>query len=317
MNISQPSIAVLLPCFNEETTVRQVVSDFKVSLPDASVYVFDNASTDRTAQMAREAGATVIFSKTPGKGNVIRHMFADIDADYYIMADGDSTYPAEYAVALLDALIGKSADMVVGRRTTPPELHPAAYRPMHILGNKIVCWLIARTFGRGITDVFSGYRGFTKRFVKTVPLHSRGFEIELEMTLQALSLGYDIAEIDVPYGVRPSGSTSKLDTYRDGLLVLRAFLEICRDYKPGAFFSFIAAVFSLLSLGAGINPIIDYINYRYVYHVPLAILATGLAILSILNLAIGIILTTQHRYHREILGIFIRNFNQHDRNRRK
>lgn len=308
MNDSEPSVAVLLPCFNEETTVGKVVSDFKRVLPHASVYVFNNASADRTAQIAQDAGATVIFSKNPGKGNVVRHMFAEVDADYYIIADGDSTYPAEYALDLLKALIDKPADMAVGKRITSPELVDTAYRPMHLFGNKLVCWLIARTFGAGITDVFSGYRGFTKCFVKTIPLHSSGFEIELEMTLQALSLGYDVVEINVPYGVRPLGSASKLDTYRDGLLVLRAFLEICRDYKPGAFFGCLALVFLALSLAAGASPILDYVNYRYVYHVPLAILATGLAILSTLIFCIGIILTTQHRYHRELLGIYRRNY---------
>ena len=313
MNDPERSIAVLLPCFNEETTIAQVVSDFRKCLPQARIYVFDNASTDRTAQLARDAGATVIFSKNPGKGNVVRHMFGDIDADYYIMADGDGTYPAEYAVDLLSALIGKSADMAVGRRITPPDLMAGVYRPMHVLGNRVVCWLIARSFGGGITDVFSGYRVFNKRFVKTIPLHSRGFEIELEMTLQALSLGHSIVEFDVPYGARPVGSESKLDTYRDGLLVLQAFLEICRDYKPGAFFGFIALVLLFLSLAAGTSPIVDYLNYHYVYHLPLAILATGLGILSTLNVCIGIILTTQNRYHRELLGIYKRNFSQGER----
>ena len=308
MNNAEPSVAVLLPCFNEETTIGSVVSDFKRVLPRASIYVFNNASTDRTAQIAQAAGATVIFSKSPGKGNVVRHMFAAIDADYYIMADGDSTYPAEHGLHLIKALIDKSADMAVGKRITPPELVDAAYRPMHVFGNKLVCWLIARTFGAGITDVFSGYRGFTKCFVKTIPLHSRGFEIELEMTLQALSLGYEVVEVNVPYGVRPVGSASKLDTYRDGVLVLRAFLEICRDYKPGAFFGCLGLFFLALSFAAGASPVLDYVNYRYVYHVPLAILATGLAILSALTFCIGIILTTQHRYHRELLGIYRRNY---------
>jgi hypothetical protein len=228
------------------------------------------------------------------------------------MADGDSTYPAEYAVALLDALIAKSADMVVGRRIAPPELRGAAYRPMQVLGNRIVCWLIARRFGAGITDVFSGFRVFTKRFVKTIPLHSHGFEIELQVTLQALSLGYAIVEVDVPYGSRPPGSQSKLNTYRDGFLVLQAFLEICRDYKPGVFFGFIALVLFFLSLAAGAKPILDYLDYRYVYHIPLAILATGLAILFTISVGIGIILTTQHRYHRELLEIYIRNFTRSD-----
>jgi glycosyltransferase involved in cell wall biosynthesis len=279
-------------------------------LPQATIYVFNNASTDRTAQIAEDAGATVIFSKNPGKGNVVRHMFAEVDADYYIMADGDSTYPAEYGLNLLKALIDQSADMAAGKRVTLPELVDAAYRPMHVFGNKLVCWLITRTFGAGITDVFSGYRGFTKCFVKTIPLHSRGFEIELEMTLQALSLGYDVVEVNVPYGVRPIGSASKLDTYRDGLLVLTAFLEICRDYKPGAFFGCLGSIVLFLSLAAGAGPVLDYVKYRYVYHVPLAIL-------SALIFCIGIILTTQHRYHRELLGLFRRNFNEEGQNSRK
>lgn len=300
-------IAVLIPCYNEETTVAAVVKDFRAALPEADIYVFDNVSTDRTAEIAREAGATVIYSGKPGKGNVVQHMFTLIEADYYLMADGDSTYPASHARLLLDAAIAKGTDMVVGRRVTPDEILRDAYRPMHRFGNNLVCGLIAASFGSGIRDVFSGYRVFSRTFVKTVPLHSRGFEIEIEMTLQALSHGYSVFEIEVPYGVRPSGSVSKLSTYRDGMLVLRSFGTICRDYLPNLFFGTLAGIFLVLSVLAGLPPILDYIQYHYVYRVPLAILAAALAILCSLSLCVGMILTSQLRYHREQLGLQRRN----------
>ncbi len=293
-------IAVLVPCYNEEKTVAKVVEDFRRVLPQSTIYVFDNASSDRTTEVAKAAGATVVFSPNKGKGNVVQHMFATIEADIYIMVDGDSTYSAESALPLLEKYHELSADMMVGKRCTPEHQLKGAYRPMHQFGNQLVCWLIGKSFNAPIKDVFSGYRVFSRNFVKTVPLHAKGFQIEIEMTLQALSKGYRLAEIDTPYGTRPEGSFSKLNTYRDGLLVLRAFATICRDYRPGLFFGGIAALFFLISLVCGAAPIADYLIYRWVYHVPLALLATGVAILGALSLCIGLILETQLRYHNEI-----------------
>lgn len=292
--------AILIPCYNEEKTIAQVVGDFRRELPEADIYVYDNASTDKTGEIARQAGAIVIFSPHPGKGNVVRHMFETIEAKWYVMVDGDATYPAAPVRAMIEQAAAGNVDMLVGRRCTPVEILRAAYRPMHQWGNRLVCGLIRKAFGSPIEDVFSGYRVFSRDFVKTAPLHATGFQIEVEMTLQALSKGYRVAETDVAYGVRPEGSTSKLNTYRDGLLVLAAFVAICRDYRPGLFFGSAALFLAVCSLLAGSAPIYDYLVYHWVYHVPLALLATGLAILSALSLCIGLILETQLRYHNEM-----------------
>lgn len=297
---NEPLIAVLIPCYNEELTVASVVADFKKHLPTAKIYVFDNRSTDSTSAKARDAGAEVVQSPKKGKGFVVQQMFGSVDADWFIMVDGDATYPASHAQMLLSEAIANGVDMMVGRRVTPKEELVKAYRPMHQFGNQMVCGLIGTAFGSPIQDVFSGYRIFNRSFAKTVPLRAGGFEIEVEMTLQALSKGYRVEERDVPYGSRPEGSKSKLNTYRDGLIVLWTFASICRSYRPGLFFGLFAMFFALASLAAGVGPIIDYMHFQYVYKVPLAILATGLALLSALSAAIGLILQTQLRYHNEI-----------------
>jgi glycosyltransferase involved in cell wall biosynthesis len=302
-------IAVLIPCYNEELTVAQVVADFKKHLPTARIIVFDNRSTDGTSARAWEAGAEVILSPRKGKGFVVRQMFEIIEGDWFIMVDGDATYPASHAQMLLSEAIANGVDMMVGRRVTPKEELQKAYRPMHQLGNRLVCSLIGTTFGSPIDDVFSGYRVFNCEFVKTVPLTAGGFEIEVEMTLQALSKGFRVEERDIPYGSRPEGSKSKLNTYRDGMIVLWTFASICRSYRPGLFFGLFALLFAVASLGAGIAPIWDYIQFNYVYKVPLAILATGLAVLSALSAAIGLILQSQLRYHNEIYKL-LRRINQ-------
>lgn len=297
---NEPHIAVLIPCYNEELTVALVVADFKKHLPTAKIYVFDNRSTDSTSAKARDAGAEVVQSPKKGKGFVVQQMFESVDADWFIMVDGDATYPASHASMLLSEAISNGVDMMVGRRVTPKEELGKAYRPMHQFGNQMVCGLIGTAFGSPIQDVFSGYRIFNRSFAKTVPLRAGGFEIEVEMTLQALSKGYRVEERDVPYGSRPEGSKSKLNTYRDGFIVLWTFASICRSYRPGLFFGLFAMLFALASLAAGVGPIIDYMQFQYVYKVPLAILATGLALLSALSAAIGLILQTQLRYHNEI-----------------
>jgi len=295
----KPQIAVLIPCYNEELTVAKVVSDFKEHLPMASIYVFDNRSTDATSAKAREAGAQVVLSPRKGKGFVVQQMFESIEADWFIMVDGDATYPASHAQMLLSETITNGVDMMVGKRVTPREELGKAYRPMHQFGNRMVCGLIGAAFGSPIQDVFSGYRIFNRSFAKTIPLRAGGFEIEVEMTLQALSKGYKVEERDVPYGSRPEGSKSKLNTYRDGMIVLWTFASICRSYRPGLFFGMFALLFGLASLAAGIAPVLDYINYHYVYKVPLAILATGLAVLSAISAAIALLLHTQLKYHNE------------------
>lgn len=293
-------LAVLVPCFNEERTVEQVVRSFREALPDVVVYVFDNASTDRTAEIARKAGAVVVQSEVKGKGNVVRHMFQEVEADWYVMVDGDGTYSASSASSLVEHARQMRADMLIARRVTPADENTLAYRPMHQFGNRLVCSLIRATFGSSIKDVFSGYRVFSREFVKTVPLVAAGFDTEVEMTLQALSKGYRVCEIDSPYASRPPGSFSKLHTFKDGARVLIAFFEILRDYRPLVFFGSLAVVLAVASLMVGFAPVSEYIHYRYVYRVPSALLATGLALLSALTASIGLILQTQLRYHDEL-----------------
>ena len=307
----QDRIAVCIPCLNEETTVAEVVWGFRRTLPAAEVYVFDNASTDQTAKVARAAGATVISSSERGKGHVVRDIFRKIDADWTILVDGDGTYDPIAAPQLLEAAIRQGADMVVGRRCASPAESRQAYRPMHRRGNRMVCGLIRSAFGVSLQDVFSGYRVLRRGFTKTVPLVSQGFEIETELTLQAISKGFKILEVETRYGARPHGSFSKLSTFRDGLLVVRTFVAICRLYRPMFFFGACAAVLGGLSLLAGAAPVWDYLQYRWVYRVPLAILATGLAILSTLSLMIGLILETQLRFHNELFALLRKRFEPH------
>ena len=291
---------MLVPCHNEEATVASVVHDFRQALPGAEIYVFDNASTDRTAERAREAGATVVESAVKGKGYVVMHMFREVEADWYVMVDGDSTYTAASAPDLVKTARESEADMLIARRVTPQSELSDAYRPLHQLGNRLVCSLIRATFASSVKDVFSGYRVFNREFVKTVPLAATGFDIEVEMTLQALSKGYRVREMDAPYTSRPAGSFSKLNTFKDGARVLLAFIGILRNYRPLLFFGGLALALALASLIAGIPAVLDYIHYRYVYRVPLALLATGLALLSALSASIGLILQTQLRYHDEL-----------------
>jgi glycosyltransferase involved in cell wall biosynthesis len=290
-------VAVMVPCYNEELTVAKVVTDFAHALPGAEILVYDNNSTDKTAILARDAGAVVRRAPRQGKGNVVRQMFDEVDARIYVLVDGDDTYPAAAAVALVTALTKAGADMVVGVRMA--SFSAGSFRRFHQLGNHLVAGLISRLFAAKVTDVLSGYRVFSRAFVKTVPLVSQGFEIETEMTLQALAKRFVIHEVPITYGCRPEGSQSKLNTYSDGFLVLKSIVMIFKDYKPLLFFSSLSAILFLVTLAAGLAPILDYVRARYVFHVPLAILATGTGILSALSLTIGLILHTITRYHNE------------------
>lgn len=304
----------MIPCFNEERTVSTVVSDFQQHLPGSRIYVFDNRSTDQTAQLARKAGATVIYSPRPGKGYVVRHMFDSVEADAYLMVDGDSTYPASEAPKLISRLFENHADMVVGTRMSSYE--ESAFRRFHVFGNRLVARLISLLFGVRVSDVLSGYRAFSREFVKTVPLVSAGFEIETEMTLQAAAKGFSIEETPVSYGARPEGSFSKLDTFSDGFLVVKALLFIFKDYRPLVFFTFLALLLLAASLLAGSAPIYDYIRFHYVYRVPLAVLAAALAILSILTFFVGVILETVRKYHMETFELWRKRFLHSEHQRR-
>jgi glycosyltransferase involved in cell wall biosynthesis len=308
--------AVLVPCLNEEITIGTVVADFKRFLPGAKVYVFDNRSTDRTAQVAAEAGATVVFSPRPGKGNVVRHMFSVVDAATYLMVDGDDTYPAAAAPALIEAQRRAHADMVVGTRLSRHD--ERSFRRFHLFGNRLVAWLISKLFRVQVTDVLSGYRAFSRDFARSVPLIASGFDIEVELTMQAAAKGFTIQEVPVEYKERPEGSSSKLNTYRDGALVLRTIFQIFKDFKPLGFFFALSVFLACCSILAGIPPIMDYLEdpRHYVYHVPLAVLAASLGILSALMLAVGLILDTARRYHRENFESWrtaLRNMDRPDR----
>jgi glycosyltransferase involved in cell wall biosynthesis len=311
----EETIAVLLPCYNEAATIGKVVADFRAALPTADVYVFDNNSNDDTARVARAAGAVVVPSPKQGKGHVVRHMFASVDAEIYVMADGDDTYPASASPELIQALKTTNADMVVGTRLQNYE--PRSFRALHEFGNKLVSKLISVLFSASVTDVLSGYRVFGRPLVRTLYLQAGGFEIETEITLQALVKKRVIREVPVHYGRRPPGSYSKLNTWSDGILVLRSVFLIFRDYKPLAFFSIVSAVCFVLGLIAGWFPIKDYVEIRYVNHVPLALLAAALEVLAVLFLGIGLILNAIKRFHMEnqelIAGIFKRVDRERDR----
>jgi glycosyltransferase involved in cell wall biosynthesis len=290
-------IAVLLPCYNEEVTIGKVVADFRTALPAADIYVFDNNSRDKTAQSAADAGAIVVPSPAQGKGNVVKHMFRVVDADIYVMADGDDTYPASMASDLIQALEESGADMVVGTRLKDHD--KTAFRVLHEFGNKLISGLISVLFSSTIKDALSGYRVFSQHFVRTLYLRSGGFEIETEITLQALIKDRIIQEVPIRYGSRPPGSVTKLNTFSDGLHVFKVMFLIFKDYKPLVFFSSLSILCFALGLIAGLYPISDYLTTRFVSHVPLALLAAALEILAVLFLGIGLILNAITRFHME------------------
>lgn len=290
-------IAVLLPCYNEEAAIGQTVADFRAALPGAVVYVYDNNSRDRTREVAAAAGAIVRTERMQGKGNVVRRMFADIDADIYVMADGDATYEAAAAPALVARLVEEQLDMVVGARKSEVD---EAYRRGHRLGNAMLTGMLAQVFGRTFTDILSGYRVFSRRFVKSFPVLSAGFEIETEISVHALELKMPTAEIVTAYAARPEGSVSKLSTYSDGWRILRTIAMLARFERPLAFFGFIALVFGLMALVLAVPLVVTFMQTGAVPRFPTAILATGLMIVAFLNFFTGLILDTVVRGRREV-----------------
>lgn len=297
-------IAILIPCYNEEQTIDKVVRDFLRELPDATVYVYDNNSRDKTADIARQAGATVKRERRQGKGNVVRSMFRDIDADIYVMADGDDTYPAEFVHNLIQPVVDDEADMTIGDRHTDGSYGNQNKRPFHNLGNHMVKSLINRLFKSNLRDIMTGYRVFNRRFAKTMPVKSEGFEIETEMTLHALDKRFRVMEIPIAYRDRPPGSESKLNTVSDGARVLKAVFWIFKDYKPLAFFSIIALVFFILGLIVGIPVVTEFFATGRIAKMPSAILAVGLMVLSTNALTCGFILDTIVRNHRDEYELF-------------
>jgi len=290
-----PSIAFVVPCLNEELTVAHVVRDCGAHLPEATVYVFDNNSTDQTAKVAKKAGAVVISSLRPGKGAVIRHAFSTLREDILIILDGDGTYPASLAPELAQALIDGQYDMAVCVRQSHQEVYPR----FHKLGNRLFSWAVSFLAGKKVSDVFSGYRAVTREFYETIAVDSKGFEVESELTLKAHSRDFHVKEIPGTYGKRPEGSHSKLRTFRDGFRILKFIFLMMRDCRPLPFFAFAALCCFCLSLVSGVAPIMDYIQFQYVYTVPRAILAASLMMMSMVLCAVGLILDSQIRHVRE------------------
>lgn len=295
--LSALRVAVLVPCFNEEATVAKVVADFRAELPSAVVHVYDNNSTDSTVAVARAAGAVVARETRQGKGHVIRRMFGDIDADVYVLVDGDATYDAASAPRLIAELVDGGNDMVIGARVSTDE---NAYRAGHQIGNRALTGFVATVFGTTLVDMLSGFRVFSRRFVKSFPVLSGGFEIETEMTIHAAELDMRVAEIETPYYARPAGSVSKLNTWRDGLRILLMILNLYRAERPMAFFGLGGAVLIAVSLVLGIPIIVTFLQTGLVPRFPTAILATGLMILAFLSIACGFILETVTRGRREM-----------------
>lgn len=295
--ITTPRVAVLLPCYNEAAAIAQTVADFRAALPDATIYVYDNNSTDKTVEVAAAAGAIVRTERMQGKGNVVRRMFADVEADIYVMADGDATYEAAAAPGLIDLLVSDQLDMVVGARKSEVE---AAYRRGHKLGNAMLTGMLAWLFGRSFTDILSGYRVFSRRFVKSFPVLSEGFEIETEISVHALELRMPVAERVTAYAARPEGSESKLSTYSDGWRILRTILTLFRIEKPLAFFGIIGAALALIAIGISIPLFLTFFETGLVPRLPTAVLAMGIMLLAFLNGFCGLILDTVVRGRREM-----------------
>src|SRR6201747_59980 len=290
-------IAVLVPCFNEEAAVAIVVADFRKALPAAEIFVYDNNSSDRTIAVAVEAGAKVRSERRQGKGHVVRRMFADIDADIYVLVDGDATYDAASAPRMIDALLSDHLDMVVGFRVDQAE---AAYRPGHRTGNRMLTGFLASVFGQAFKDILSGYRVFSRRFVKSFPVLSDGFEIETELSVHALELALPVAEIETPYYARPEGSFSKLNTWSDGFRILGTILKLYRSEKPLRFFTAIGVFLMLVSIGLAIPVVITYLEEGIVPPLPAAVPSIGLMILAVLSVSSGLVLDTVTRGRREI-----------------
>jgi glycosyltransferase involved in cell wall biosynthesis len=292
-----PSVAVLLPCYNEEATIGATVDGFREALPGATVYVYDNNSTDLTRQIAAKAGAVVRSERQQGKGHVVRRMFADIDAEVYVMADGDLTYDPKAAPEMVALLLSEQLDMVVGTRKHEEK---EAYRGGHVLGNRVFTGLLAGLFGRSFNDIFSGYRVFSRRFVKSFPVLSSGFEIETEMSVHALELRMPVGEVETRYLARPQGSESKLSTFGDGWRILKTIGTLYRVERPVLFYGTIAVILLAAAILLSIPLVITYLHTHLVPRVPTAILVTGMAIVAVLCFFTGLILDTVTRGRREM-----------------
>jgi glycosyltransferase involved in cell wall biosynthesis len=290
-------VAVLVPCFNEEAAIAGVVAGFRKELPSADIYVYDNNSKDRTTAVARQAGAEVRSERRQGKGHVVRRMFADVDADVYVLVDGDATYDAASAPRMIERLVQEHLDMVVALRVDQEQ---AAFRLGHRLGNRLLTGFLSSVFGQAFKDVLSGYRVFSRRFVKSFPVLSDGFEIETELTVHAFQLAMPVAEVATPYFARPEGSVSKLNTWRDGFRILGTILKLYRSEKPLRFFTLIGMFLALISIGLALPILITYVEQGIVPRLPTAVLSTGLMIVAVLSVSSGLVLDTVTRGRREM-----------------
>jgi len=293
---SPPRIAVLVPCYKEAATIAKVVADFQAALPGASIHVYDNNSTDGTAALAEAAGAIVRRETRQGKGNVVRRMFADIDADIYVLVDGDDTYSAESAPGLVAELCAGPFDMVNGARAADSA---QAYRPGHAFGNRLMTSLVRFIFGAGTRDMLSGYKVFSRRFVKSFPASSAGFEIETELVVHALETRMPVSEQDTPYRERPEGSVSKLRTFRDGWRILRLIGMLVKNERPLAFFSAVALLLAVVSVGLGTSVLVEFLHTGLVPRLPTAVLALGVMLAALLAFACGVILDAISEARRE------------------
>ena len=292
-------IAVLIPCYNEELTIEKVIKDFRKELPEADIYVYNNNSKDRTKEIAIKNGAIVVDEYKQGKGNVVRSQFIDIEADIYVMVDGDDTYPAEFVHQLIEPVRNGQADMTIGDRLSNGTYQKENKRPFHEFGNNLVKKAINVLFDTKLKDIMTGYRVFNKRFVKNMPVLSPKFEIETEMSLYALDKKYIIKEIPIVYRDRPEGSSSKLNTVGDGIKVVKTIARMFKDYKPFKFFGLIALILFIIGLAIGIPVLVEFFKTAYITKVPSAILATGFMGLAAVSLQCGIVLDTITRQHKE------------------
>ena len=301
-------IAILIPCYNESKTIEKVIKDYKKVLPEADIYVYDNNSKDNTDEIAKKAGAIVRYERKQGKGNVIRTMFKEIEADCYLIIDGDDTYPAENAREMCNYVLEQNVDMVIGDRLSSTYFQENK-RPFHNLGNKAVRGLINKLFKNNIKDIMTGYRAFSYEFVKTFPVLSKGFEIETEMTIHAVDKNMNLKEIPVSYRDRPEGSVSKLNTYSDGLKVLKTIAMLCKEYRPGLFFNILAILFLIISLILGIPVVTEFFNTGLVPRFPTLIVSGISLLISILLCITGIILQVIVKKHRQLFEIYLNQIN--------
>jgi glycosyltransferase involved in cell wall biosynthesis len=297
--MAEPTIAVMLPCYNEEVAIAKVIQDFKRELPQSKIYVYNNASTDNTRQVAMENGAIVRSEKRKGKGNVVRRMFADIDADIYVLCDGDDTYEAAAVNSMIQKLIDEELDMVVGKRIEKPQKNIKTYRKGHRFGNALFGKVVSMCFGKSFTDIFSGYRVFSKRFVKSFPVIANGFDIEADMVIHSLDLKLPTTEIDTVYIERPEGSCSKLSTYKDGLRILGRIFLLLKDYKPLFFFSSIGILFFIFSFLLATPVLLTYLNTGLVPRFPTLFTSVGLFVIGFTSFICGLILDNTAKVRRE------------------